>query len=129
MAKEKLLGDCTEEFYRVHDYASTLEEHNLGNTVVVHVDSISSPLRPRFERLYVCLEACSSGLEHGCRPFIALDGCFLKGPDGGQLLCVVTRDADNVLFSIAFAWVEEENHNSWKWFLDILFGDIGTDRS
>lgn len=72
---------------------------------------------------------CASGLRNGSRPFIVLDKCFLKGPDGDQLLCIVRRDADNALFHVAFAWVEVENHNSWKWFTEILVGDICTDRT
>lgn len=61
-------------------------------------------------------------------PFISLDGCFLKGAYGGQLICDVTRDANNALFPVAFAWVEFENHNSWKWFIEILIEDIGAHR-
>lgn len=128
MSKEKLVGDRTKEYGSVCDYTTTLLEHTPGSTVVVHVYLVSSPLRPRFERLYVYVKTCASGLRNGCRPFIAMYECLLKGPDGGQLICVVTRDADNALFPVDFAWVEVENHNSWKLFLEILVRDIGTHR-
>lgn len=83
LAKEKLSGDQSKDYARVRDYVAALLEHNPGSIVVVHGDSISSPLRPILERFYVCLESCKIGLHKGCRLFIALDGYFLKRLDGG----------------------------------------------
>ncbi|GAA0138936.1 hypothetical protein LIER_00584 [Lithospermum erythrorhizon] len=37
----------------------------------------------------------------GCRPFIGLDGSFLKSPYGGQLLVAISPDANNGIFPIA----------------------------
>lgn len=61
----------------------------------------------------------------GYRPFIGVDGCFLKGPCGGQLLVAIGVDANNCMFSIAYAVVEGENKSSWTWFLKILIEDLG----
>lgn len=44
---------------------------------------------------------------------------------GGQLLVAVARDANDQYFPLAFAVVEIETKESWKWFLTLLFGDIG----
>lgn len=60
-----------------------------------------------------------------CRPFISLDGCFLKGPYGGQLLTAVGLDANNQMYPIAWAVVETKNIDSWSWFLLLLAEDLG----
>ncbi|CAI9271895.1 unnamed protein product [Lactuca saligna] len=42
----------------------------------------------------------------------------------GQLLAAMGRDANNHIFPIAWAVVEVENKETWKWFLDLLLDDI-----
>ncbi|GAA0168464.1 hypothetical protein LIER_23176 [Lithospermum erythrorhizon] len=49
------------------------------------------------------------GFKAGCRKFVCLDGCFLKGGFKGQLLAVVGCDADNGIYPVAWAIVEVEN--------------------
>lgn len=79
-----------------------------------------------FERLYVCFDALKRGFLVGCRPFFGIDGCFLKGPFGGQLLVAVGRDGNNQMFPIAWACVEVEDTESWAWFLQLLADDLET---
>ncbi|CAI9300170.1 unnamed protein product [Lactuca saligna] len=45
--------------------------------------------------------------------------------NGGQLLAAIGRDANNHIYPVAWAVVEVENKESWKWFLDLLIDDIG----
>ena len=40
----------------------------------------------RFERLYICFNACKTGFLSGCKPVVGLDGCHLRGPHKGVLL-------------------------------------------
>lgn len=60
---------------------------------------------------------------------IGIDGCHLKGPYGGILLSAVGRDPNEEYFPIAFAVVEVENKDSWRWFLTLLLEDLGSHRS
>lgn len=60
----------------------------------------------------------------GCRPIIGVDGCFLKGKQGGQLLTAITLDENNGIFPIAWEMVGAENKSSWEWFLDLRGRDI-----
>lgn len=76
----------------------------------------------------MCLEGCKKGFIGGCMPFIGLDGCHLKTQYGGILLCAVARDPNDQYFPLAFAVVESECKESWRWFLELLLDDIGPDR-
>lgn len=40
---------------------------------------------------------------------LCLDGCFLKESWNGQVLCVVGRDANNQMYSIAWGVVKVES--------------------
>jgi hypothetical protein len=55
---------------------------------------------------------------------IGVDGCFLKGRYGGQLLVAVGRDSNDNIYPIAMAVVEAEMKDSWSWFLETLVADL-----
>ncbi|KAK1305847.1 hypothetical protein QJS10_CPA10g01278 [Acorus calamus] len=76
-------------------------------------------------RFFVCLGVCRLGFLDGCRPFIGLDGCHLKGFYKDIMLSATYVDADNCLFPLAFAVVESETGDSWIWFLEMLHEAIG----
>ena len=54
-----------------------------------------------------------------------LDGCFLKRYYGGHLLAAVGQYENNAFFVIAYAIVNVEDKDNWKWFLTLLHEDIG----
>lgn len=47
---------------------------NSSNTVKFRLDG------GQFMSVYFCFDALRKGFLSGCRPFISVDGCFLKGP-------------------------------------------------
>lgn len=55
-----------------------------------------------------------------CRPVIAIDATFLNGKYKGKLLVAMVTDADNHVFPVAFAFVDEESKNTWSYFLHLL---------
>ncbi|KAE8678482.1 hypothetical protein F3Y22_tig00111409pilonHSYRG00347 [Hibiscus syriacus] len=69
------------------------------------------------------------GFKSGCRSIICLDRCHLKGYYGGLLLAVVGVDANDSIYPIAFAVVENENQSSWCWFLELLGNDLELNNS
>ncbi|KAK1278227.1 hypothetical protein QJS04_geneDACA014761 [Acorus gramineus] len=71
----------------------------------------------RFHRLFVAFYASLYGFEHGCRPLLFIDRISLKVNNQWKLLAAIAIDAENGLFPVAFAAVEEENYESWNWFL------------
>ncbi|XP_073131636.1 uncharacterized protein [Henckelia pumila] len=52
----------------------------------------------------------------GCRPLIFLDGTHIKNKYKGCILVVVSKDANDDLFTIAYAIVDAENDANWDWF-------------
>ncbi|XP_021740055.1 uncharacterized protein LOC110706441 [Chenopodium quinoa] len=115
-----IVGEYKEQYALLPRYAAEIMRSNRGNTVKLKLNGTV------FDRIYICFKALRKGLLDGCRPFISLDGCFLKGPYGGQLLVAVGRDGNNQMFPLAWAVVGVESTDTWSWFLDLLAADLGT---
>ncbi|PNX68400.1 hypothetical protein L195_g056148, partial [Trifolium pratense] len=134
-------GSFKEQFLRLHDYCNEVIKSNPLSTVKLKVqntsvvegqdiiveDYVDRPMLPSFQRLYMCLDGCKKSFLK-CRPIIGLDGCFLKGYYGGQILAAVGRDPNDQMLPIALAVVEAETKDSWAWFLDLLVNDLGGQR-
>nr|KAJ0214107.1 hypothetical protein LSAT_V11C400181220 [Lactuca sativa] len=78
-----------------------------------------------FDRFYVSFKDVVDGWLDGCRKVIGIDGCFLKGVCRGELLLAVGRDANNNIYPLAWATVNVENKQTYKWFLDNPMEYIG----
>lgn len=77
-------------------------------------------MNPTLKRFFLCFDAMKKGFINGCRPFLGIDGCHLKGPFGGVLLAAISLDGNNGLFPVAIAIVEVECKDSWLFFLHHL---------
>ncbi|XP_076931811.1 uncharacterized protein LOC143597102 [Bidens hawaiensis] len=67
-----------------------------------------------------------AGFLDGCRPYISLDACHLKGRFNGVLVGATGVDGNNSIFPMAYGVLESENKKSWIWFLELLKKTIGT---
>nr|XP_025625100.1 uncharacterized protein LOC112717220 [Arachis hypogaea] len=123
-AKEVIEGTEKDQYLRLRDYLNEIMKANPGSRANMGTTPQPEGL-PRFRNLYICLAACKNGFRAGCRPFIVLDGTFLKGYFGGQLLTAVGQDANNQLFPIAYGVVDAETRKNWRFFLEELHTDIG----
>ncbi|XP_016200246.1 uncharacterized protein LOC107641265 [Arachis ipaensis] len=136
-ALDELQGTYIEQYRRLYDYCHELLRSNPGSTVKLQVErppefASERPkpgvdLRLKFQRLYVCLDACKKSFMV-CRPIICLDGCFIKTPYGGQLLTAIGWDPNDQMLPIAYAVVEVETKDTWTWFLTNLCDDFGYDK-
>ena len=81
--------------------------------------------QPKFKRMYVRFNTQKVRFLRGCRSFIGLDGCHIKHRFGGKILSATAKDANDNLFPVAMAVVEQETKESWIWFLEIFADDIG----
>jgi len=121
-ALELIHGAIDEQYAHLRNYAEELLRSNPGSSVLIKCkDSNAGPV---FQRIYVCFYACKRAFATTCRPLIGLDGCFLKGRDGGHLLAAIGKDGNNQMLPIAFAVVEAETKDAWDWFLELLLGDL-----
>ncbi|KAL8511673.1 hypothetical protein ACS0TY_018188 [Phlomoides rotata] len=106
---QKLIDGSTKEQYNlIWDYARALKDRNPGSIVKICVDQ-GADGRNKFSKLYVCFKALKNGFLAGCRPFIGVDGTFLKGPHGGVLLPAVSVDPNNQIYPIAYVVVTTES--------------------
>ena len=49
----------------------------------------------------------------------------MKGRFGGQLLSATANDGNDNIFLVAMVVIEQENKDSWTWFLEQFADDIG----
>ncbi|GJU53462.1 hypothetical protein Tco_1227176 [Tanacetum coccineum] len=114
----------TEEHYAmIRSYGKEILDSNDGSIVKLGVIVILDD-KTYFDRFYCRFYGLKYGFQLGCRPVIALDGCFLKKPNVGEILAAVGRDGNNHIYPIARAVVNVENKYHWSSFLELLGEDI-----
>ncbi|CAN1142449.1 hypothetical protein LINPERHAP2_LOCUS13091 [Linum perenne] len=111
-------GDDEKQFAQLYNYKLELEATNPGSTIVIVHQGLV------FERIYICLDALKRGFKAGCRQVVCIDGCFLRGVPGWQLLSAVGIDANDCMYPIAWAVVESETQDTWEWFVALLGIDL-----
>ena len=127
---DELEGSHANQYVLLPTYAEEVRRTNPGS--IVKIQSVRNPPtlneqtgnvnpnHPVFQRIFICFHALKKGFIEGCRPFIGMDGCFLKGPYGGVLISAVALDGNHGLFPLAVAVVDSENNDSWRFFLENL---------
>ena len=104
-------------FEQLPAYIRALQQSN--PTVYTHLHTHEN----RFLRVFICPYPSRSSFPF-CRKFIALDGTFLKGRFIQTMLLATTLDANHNILLLAWAVVESENTESWRYFLQHLFAAI-----
>ncbi|XP_043705403.1 uncharacterized protein LOC122655261 [Telopea speciosissima] len=126
-------GSFAQSYALLPEYADLVLKNMPGSIVRLHYNDRQDMSQPLvFKRLFVSFHAYTEGFKKGCRPFIGIDGCHLKGKYGGVLLSAIFVDGNNALFTIAFGIVEVECKDSWLFFLECLnegLGDASHDQS
>lgn len=80
---ERLCGDHKASYAQLPTYIQMLRDKNPGITIGLKSDGLdvtNLSSEAIFQRLFVSFPAQKIGFVSGCRPFIGIDGCFLKGP-------------------------------------------------
>ncbi|KAL4304221.1 hypothetical protein GQ457_10G018050 [Hibiscus cannabinus] len=88
-ALEEINGRVLYEFTRLFDYAYALRQANPTANIELMVERPTPFETPKFRRFYVGFTALRDGFKKCCRPFLCLDGCFLKGKFKGEILTAV----------------------------------------
>ncbi|XP_073139120.1 uncharacterized protein [Henckelia pumila] len=113
--KGKLRGkssyrSCTMQMDLQRDFGIELEYRKVWKECEIET------LTKKFRRLFICFHACVVGFVSGCQPLIFLDGTHIKNKYKGCILVAVSKDANDDLFTIAYAIVDAENDANWDWF-------------
>ncbi|GKC94686.1 multidrug resistance-associated protein 5, partial [Tanacetum coccineum] len=121
---EKSVG---EHYSMLRSYGKAILDSNPGSIIKLGV-TVNPDGKTYFDRFYVCFAGLADGWKAGCRKIIALDGCFLKRPNQGEILTAIGRDGNNHIYPVAWAVVNVENKDNWTWFLELLEEDLGCSR-
>lgn len=78
LVTSNIKGSYIEQYELLWDYCEELKRTNSGSLVVVKSEFEGDT--PKFQRVYICLQACKQGFLDGCGPYIGLDGCHNQGP-------------------------------------------------
>ncbi|KAB2627844.1 hypothetical protein D8674_032639 [Pyrus ussuriensis x Pyrus communis] len=109
----------------IQRYGNEVLKSNTGSILKIQVDrNLGYPI---FKRFFICFASMRDGFVNGFMPFIGVDGCFLKGPFGGQLLTAISLDNSSGVFPIAMTIVELECTKSWTTHLETMIGSHNSD--
>ncbi|GJN20270.1 hypothetical protein PR202_gb07625 [Eleusine coracana subsp. coracana] len=112
VAQKELYHAIRETYSHLPWYCEKLLETNPGSIAL-----LSPMVDTKFRRFFVAFHASLHGFASGCRPLLFLDKVPLKATNEYKLLVAAAVDADDGVFPVAFNVVEDENYESWVWFL------------
>jgi hypothetical protein len=124
MAKTKVMekrwGTYEASYDNLPRLLNTIAALNPGSYYDIKAyEHVSRPGKQVLQRAFLALGSAIAAFRH-CRPVICIDGTFLTRKYKGTILTVVAADGNNRLLPLAIAFAEEENGDSWYWFMDRL---------
>lgn len=123
-AREQLQGSYKEAYNQLSWYLESIEEANPGSFTKLLIGDEN-----KFQRLFISFHATIQGFKNGCRPLLFLDAISLKSKYHEMLLTATAIDGNDGTFPVAFAIVDVENDDSWRWFLEQLKPAVSTEKS
>ncbi|KAK9227179.1 hypothetical protein WN943_012228 [Citrus x changshan-huyou] len=127
-ARTEVFGDHSKGYQKLFEYAAAIHKAVLGVICKVLCDSVSIPDKVLFQRFFVSFPAQRNAFLNGCRPFIGVDRCHLKGKYGGVLLAAIGMDGNNGIVPLAICVCEIENTETWGWFMEHLYSYLDDER-
>ena len=115
-AIRQLFGNFSQSYIKLPRLFLVIEQANPGCVVIWKTCDINMPNTEIFQCVFWSFKPYIEGFEH-CRPVMSIDGTHLYGKYKGTLLIAMGCDINNQLFPLAFVITEDENTDSWGWFL------------
>ncbi|GJU38273.1 hypothetical protein Tco_1191230 [Tanacetum coccineum] len=100
-----------EHYAMLRSYGKAILDSNPGSTVKLGV-TVNPDGKTYFDRFYVCFTGLTDGWKSRRKKIIALDGCFLKRLNQGEILTAIGRDGNNHIYPVAWAVVNVENKDN-----------------
>ncbi|KAL0302996.1 UNVERIFIED_CONTAM: hypothetical protein Sradi_6167700 [Sesamum radiatum] len=118
-AREEVYGTWKSSVQKLPKFMIALQKSN-PRTVVdwLHLDT-DIPGTKILNYVLWTFRPCIEGFRY-CRNLISIDGTHLYTKYKHKLLVVVTLDANQQILPIAFALVDKESLESWRWFLEMF---------
>ncbi|CAM8951049.1 unnamed protein product [Rhodiola kirilowii] len=113
-----LFGEWEESFAKLPAYMGVLKETNPGSIVYWDKSTLDSG-NESVNRVFWAFGPSINRFAH-CRPAISIDATHLNGKWKGVLMIAVALDAENEILPLAYALMESENIDSWRWFMTCI---------
>ena len=123
-----IYGEWEPSYAKLPYYMAALQYANPGTVVSWNFfQAVNSNVRV-LNYIFWAFEPSIQVFMH-CRPVISIDGTHLYGKFKGKMLIATGIDAENEIFPLAYAIVDEKTTASWSWFLFQLRTHIVKDRN
>ncbi|XP_016673040.2 uncharacterized protein [Gossypium hirsutum] len=125
MAMEQLYGDYDSSYNKLQGWIVAMREYVPGIVIELQTRPYYSPngqlqsVKRIFHRMFWTFDPCVRASPH-CKPLVQVDGTWLYEKYIQILLITVAQDGNRNVLPIAFAIVDKENMESWKFFLTNL---------
>ncbi|XP_016574116.2 uncharacterized protein LOC107871739 [Capsicum annuum] len=115
-------------FSELPKFFAAFQHFNHGTIVEwKHEESMSSLEVKTYKFVFWAFNPCIDGFRT-CRPVISVDGTHLYGKYEIKLLIAVGIDGNDNILPLAFAIVDRESKEAWKWFFRKLSAHVIKDR-
>ncbi|KAL3529619.1 hypothetical protein ACH5RR_008941 [Cinchona calisaya] len=120
-ARVQLHGSYTDSYNQLPSFCEKVMETNPGSFAKLITNDDK-----KLKGLFFSFHCLIHGFENGCRPLLFLESTSLKSKYQEMLLTATAVDADDGFFPVAFAIVDVENNDNWRWFLEQIKSAIST---
>ncbi|XP_030942302.1 uncharacterized protein LOC115967357 [Quercus lobata] len=114
-----IYGDFGESYAELPRFLAVLKDADPTTVTQLKCDHRGVPGTCTFNCAFWAFGLCIKGFRH-CRPVISIDATHLYGKYKGMLLIAMATDANNEVYPLTFAVVENESKETWGWFLACL---------
>ncbi|KAH9744124.1 SWIM-type domain-containing protein [Citrus sinensis] len=127
VAKFWLRTDHSYGYEHLLHYKNEMLKVNKDNIIKIQTKTYDDLVAPIFDRMFVLFADCSHAFKTTSRRLVIVDGWEIDSPYKSVMLVAVCRDGNNAVLPIAFCEVQEENLDSWSFFLKNLYEGLRMD--
>ena len=122
-----IYGDWGESYQLLPKFMKALIDSNSGTQVEWETYWSADAGSAIFESVFWAFGPLIQGFLH-CRPVVCIDATHLYGKYEEKLMITMATDANNGIYPLAFAVMEKESKDTWRWFLRCLKKHVTKDR-